>query len=386
MRINKKLLGFGTLALPVVVAASMFFAMNPNTNLLNKVQADDVSGSIEFSTTAGTRTLPGNKVITTSGRTTGGFQLYSYAVDNSLTNITSSTIANTCQTYGYIYFSESNTELKHFKFQGVNSITITTLEYSLKNVEIAKSTDGETFTVEQSTSGYFTSKTFNVSGLRYLRIKVSNNSAYDYIEVTKIVLGYNCSTSYSGDALKTISVVDPITEYAEGGEFVAPKVVATYEDDTSKTVTNFASFTGYDLSTPGNQTVNVSYSENGITKTTNYGITVLGGESDLISPGTYTSGNYKIVLNENGRGTFGESDYYNMIGFNWEESANGLEFTFDAESTIENVNNRKYAPFWDSSVNYTASKVCTINSSDNFSVLMYRSFGSISSTTVTFTK
>ena len=49
MKINKKLLGFGTLALPVVVAASMFFAMNPNINLLNKVQADDVSGSIEFS-------------------------------------------------------------------------------------------------------------------------------------------------------------------------------------------------------------------------------------------------------------------------------------------------------------------------------------------------
>ena len=63
MRINKKLLGFGTLALPVVVAASMFFAMNPNTGLFNRVQADDevLDGSISFARSTGTITTRSNE-------------------------------------------------------------------------------------------------------------------------------------------------------------------------------------------------------------------------------------------------------------------------------------------------------------------------------------
>lgn len=369
MKINKKLLGFGTLALPVVVAASMFFAMNPNINLLNKVQADDVSGSIEFSTTAGTRTLPGNKVITTSGRTTGGFQLYSYAVDNSLTNISSSTIANTCQTYGYIYFSESSTELKHFKFQGVNSITITTLEYSLKNVEIAKSTDGETFTVEQSTSGYFTSKTFNVSGLRYLRIKVSNNSAYDYIEVTKIVLGYNCSTSYSGDNLESISVVDPVTEYLEGETFVKPKVVAHYEDGTSSNITNYASFSGYDLSKSGNYTVIVSY-EN---KTTSYGITV-SGVAGLT--GIYINGSYQLDFDNNCYIYGSEKLYFDI-------SISDSSFTLTPDvskgtSDYDDFGNKRLF-----TSNTTPNTTGKIASSNTVTISTYNMFGTATKTTFT---
>ncbi|MBR0440012.1 MAG: hypothetical protein IJK27_04605 [Bacilli bacterium] len=298
MKINKKLLGFGTLALPVVVAASMFFAMNPNINLLNKVQADDVSGSIEFSTTAGTRTLPGNNTIITSGKTSGGFPLYSYAVDNSLTNISSSTIANTCQTYGYIYFSESSTELNHFKFQGVNAVTITTSESSFKYIEISKSVDGENFVVDTLDSGFFSSKTVNVSSLKYLRIKVYGSSANQYIEVSKIILGYNCSTSYTGDNLASISAVDPITEYTKDGIFVKPDVIATYEDTTIKNVTDYALFSGFDLSTTGEQTVTVSYTEKGIEKTTQYSINVTEGSSGSVAEHLVDHGTFAMTCKE----------------------------------------------------------------------------------------
>lgn len=51
-------------------------------------------------------------------------------------------------------------------------------------------------------------------------------------------------------------------------------VTATYTDNTTDDVTADATFSGYDMSTLGDQTVTVSYTENGITKTAEYAITV----------------------------------------------------------------------------------------------------------------
>ena len=61
-------------------------------------------------------------------------------------------------------------------------------------------------------------------------------------------------------------------EYYVGEDFEAPTVTATYEGGKTATVT--ATFTGYDLSDEGTQTVTVSYTENEVTKTTTYEITV----------------------------------------------------------------------------------------------------------------
>jgi len=51
-------------------------------------------------------------------------------------------------------------------------------------------------------------------------------------------------------------------------------VTATYEDNSNQDVTANATFNGYDMSTTGEQTVTVSYTEGDITKTATYGITV----------------------------------------------------------------------------------------------------------------
>ncbi|MBQ7533553.1 MAG: hypothetical protein IJT45_07685 [Bacteroidales bacterium] len=51
-------------------------------------------------------------------------------------------------------------------------------------------------------------------------------------------------------------------------------VTATYDDASTANVTSSATFTGYNMSTPGEQTVTVSYTENNITKTASYTITV----------------------------------------------------------------------------------------------------------------
>lgn len=51
-------------------------------------------------------------------------------------------------------------------------------------------------------------------------------------------------------------------------------VTATYEDATTNDVTASATFSGYDMSTTGSQTVTVSYTEGEVTKTATYAITV----------------------------------------------------------------------------------------------------------------
>lgn len=100
----------------------------------------------------------------------------------------------------------------------------------------------------------------------------------------------------------------PKTEYTVGETFLAPSVKATYSDGSSSQVSG-AVFTGYDLKTAGNQTVNVSYTENGITKSTSYDIVVKaaqGGVKKFVkvtSAPTDWSGTYLIVY-ETGKVAF----------------------------------------------------------------------------------
>lgn len=73
--------------------------------------------------------------------------------------------------------------------------------------------------------------------------------------------------------LTSIEVSDAKTAYYVGDTFVKPTVTATYSNGSTSDVTNSATFSGYNLSNAGNQTVTVSYT-NGVTRTTSYSITV----------------------------------------------------------------------------------------------------------------
>ena len=79
--------------------------------------------------------------------------------------------------------------------------------------------------------------------------------------------------------LESIAVSDAKTEYTVGDEFVKPTVTATYSDDSTDDVTELATFSGYDMSTAGTQTVTVEYEG----KTTTYQIVVKAAEVVLES-------------------------------------------------------------------------------------------------------
>lgn len=96
---------------------------------------------------------------------------------------------------------------------------------------------------------------------------------YTEDEVTK-------STSYTINIVKpdlsSIEVKNPKTSYGKGSTFVKPQVIAKYvngdEEDVSSS-TNLT-FTGFDSTTAGSNTINVSYVEGGITKTASYTVTI----------------------------------------------------------------------------------------------------------------
>jgi len=103
-----------------------------------------------------------------------------------------------------------------------------------------------------------------------LTISATTNSLY----INSYTISYSNPGSSQTATLSSIAVSNPKTSYTQNDTFVKPTVTATYSDNSTKNVTNQASFSGYNLANTGNQTVNVSYTEGGVTKTTSYNITV----------------------------------------------------------------------------------------------------------------
>ena len=73
------------------------------------------------------------------------------------------------------------------------------------------------------------------------------------------------------------------TEFQQDDEFSHEGMIVTakYDDGTSVDVTSEATFSGYDMSTVGEQTVTVTYEEGGVTKTATYQITVKEKEAPV---------------------------------------------------------------------------------------------------------
>ena len=85
------------------------------------------------------------------------------------------------------------------------------------------------------------------------------------------------NSSTTTKTLSSIAISNATTTYTVGDTFVKPTVTATYSDASTAIVTDSATFTGYDMSTAGNYTVSVSYTEGDVTKTAQFSITVNAG-------------------------------------------------------------------------------------------------------------
>ena len=136
-----------------------------------------------------------------------------------------------------------------------------------------------TRTYSDSTSDTYTysghTSEFTFSPSTSTALTTSNTS------VTITYSGKSCNQAITVTAAKTlssISISGYTTSFVEGDTFsYGGTVTATFSDSSSLNVTNESTFTGYNMTSVGNQTVTVSYTYKGVTKTQTYNINVAIG-------------------------------------------------------------------------------------------------------------
>ena len=243
---------------------------------------------------------------------------------NGSTNLTSIKIDTTAKKY--------RTYLKTIKvYVAAASKTVSSVSSSGHKTSFS---DGESFSYggtltatysdASSSSVTPTSYKFGASGINptsagtAITVGTSlSNSTHDgkYIYVLYTESGTTVYTSYqisvsAPKVLSSISVSGQTTTFDQGDTFAfGGTVTAHYEDTTTADVTSSATFSGYDLSTSGSQTVTVSYGG----KSTTYSITVntqpqyelIKSTTDLVAGSKYLIGhddgesNYFISTTQN---------------------------------------------------------------------------------------
>ena len=199
---------------------------------------------------------------------------------------------------GYSYFciqenDSSASYISEFKItyvpKSLNSISVKTAPSKVDYEE------GECF----DPTGLVITKTFSDSTTA--DVTYSSNTASDFsfspststalttsdVSVTITYGGKTCSQAISVSAAKSlssISISGYTTSFVEGDTFsFGGTVTAHYSDSTSANVTSSSTFTDYNMTTLGNQTVTVSYTYKGTTKTASYILTINQGTLSSIS-------------------------------------------------------------------------------------------------------
>mgnify|MGYP003315210175 CR=1 FL=1 len=177
--------------------------------------------------------------------------------------------------------------------KNVNKLIINAETYS-NNEEANISVNNGT---KQETTSNFEDHTFEIGSTTSVKINAENRI---YIKSIEFFATEGGSTTEK--TLSSITVSGQTISFSVGDVFsFNGTCLAKYSDGTSKTVTP-TNVTTPDLSTTGNKTVTVTYTENGITKTTSYTIVVQknGGGTTVDTEGYYEgiNGNSTTLLND----------------------------------------------------------------------------------------
>lgn len=180
-----------------------------------------------------------------------------------------------------IHYGTGSTQVSYIKLttsdiQGtISKIVVNASTASGVTAVVNVTVGGSAFDEEQSLTSTATEYTFEGSASGEIVVTVQKPS-----KATKALYVKSIAVTYTtgGDTDKTltsIAVDAPTTSFNVGDDFsFGGAVTATYDDGTTKDVTSDATFSGYNMSTEGDQTVTVSYTEGEVTKTATYDITV----------------------------------------------------------------------------------------------------------------
>ena len=149
--------------------------------------------------------------------------------------------------------------------KGVGSIAVAVGETTIATTDISKSQSKVDMTFTPTTP---------LTGSVVITPTVTTNS----MAIVSVAVTYENTSS--GDSSATLSSIalsgDQPTAFWKNSTFSSEGLVvtATFSDGDDKDVTSSATFSGYDMTTAGNQTVTVSYTYGGVTKTATYDIEV----------------------------------------------------------------------------------------------------------------
>ncbi len=179
-----------------------------------------------------------------------------------------------------------------------SSITWSTSNSSVVSISSTSASSGSQITLTGASNGTATiTAKATISGTQYTKtcsVTVTNPKTLSSISVSGQKTTFNVNDSFSF-----------------GGT-----VTANYSDSTTANVTTSATFSGYNLSTTGNQTVTVGYTEGGTTKTTTYSITV----SEATGLNQYTISSTPLT----------SSGITNGMKVVWGTSSSNLAYTIDS--------------------------------------------------------
>lgn len=326
---HKKLALVSIAAFVIEAAVVIGVATNLSGNILSPIKADTVDSSVTFTNF---ENIDGVGAKISSLHNGGTIKAYSVRPVSG---------SNASLAYGKQLFfcfmnnGVSNTSISvggnSYEFAPFENLTSIQATYSGGGELYAyTSTDGSTFSSgTKVTSG----KNLDISGAKYLYLK--NNSDYDMLYVSSVSLSYTCNGGPVEKALSSISLSGTYqTAFEVGDTFnhTGAVVTAHYNDSTSSDVTSSATFTTPDLSSKGEKTVTVSYTEAGVTKTTSYSVTVSEPGSIILS-GTY---NYKSRKDHDTPNWWAEGTRTMTITFNSDGTCvwNAIRNLFNADCKV----------------------------------------------------
>lgn len=128
----------------------------------------------------------------------------------------------------------------------------------------------------------------NPENYTYLGIRSNNGACY----ITSISVTWTSGDTKTLSSITLGGTYD--TEFTVGDTFnhTGMTVTANYSDSTTANVTSSATWSSPDMSTAGQKTVTVSYTESSTTKTANYSITVSAPTTPFITPAKNSTSGY----------------------------------------------------------------------------------------------
>ena len=270
----------GSIVSVFVMAAALLFGTGKiSLSPLNvRGSTEIVEGTVTWNKDSSyTQHGSGRRTYYTSTSRGTGIYMYSYGRwTPSGSAIFDSTRQN--DSYGVYITTEQQSTTSLFSFQYIKAVTITTGSYttvsSSNGVKLyVNGLEGDPY-VKTGLSSSTSYRITEIEGGTSLAILLAHES-YE-VDINSITIEYSCIPGGipAVKSLSSISLSGPTTVFTVGDAFsFGGTVTAHYTDFTTSNVTASSTFTGYDMSTAGEYTVTVSYTE-GTTETASYTITV----------------------------------------------------------------------------------------------------------------